>query len=498
MQRTKWIGERGRRCARAVGAACTSLVRRLSVLLVGLSSVCVLLMARLYRRIPAFQSLKLKLVVVSSTLALGILAVTYVVLSRSVWHAASREAERHAVQLSDYFSDAMAESVAAKDAMQVPLFAQALLRQGAAAVMIAGADGEVLYASNKAFQPKNLSRGADGTAGEGGTVGTVSIGHETFLQTSRKIRFGERLAGALHVWLNLTELEARMRNRHTFIYPVFAAGFILLIALGIAVLASPFRALKRLTVVADQIGAGDLSIRVPVRGKDEVAHFCTTFNRMVENLSQARAEITRQHLETIQTMISVVEAKDPYTQGHCVRVRNLVRRLLDSFEDLTEEMRSRIETAALLHDIGKIGVPDRVLQKKSPLTPCQSEAIRNHVIAGEKILCHLDSMKDVARWVRHHHEDYNGLGYPDGLRGEAIPFASRVIAVADAIDAMLGDRPYRKAFSLEKALAILKEKRGTQFDPAVIDCAVRLLESPEERRPPDYEFAFAESEFRGP
>jgi HD-GYP domain-containing protein (c-di-GMP phosphodiesterase class II) len=103
---------------------------------------------------------------------------------------------------------------------------------------------------------------------------------------------------------------------------------------------------------------------------------------------------------------------------------------------------------------------------------------------GETLLRHLDSMKDIADWIRHHHEYWNGLGYPDGLRGEAIPLASRIIAVADAVDAMLTDRPYRKALSLQKTLTVLEEKRGSQLDPTVVDHTVALL-TPEREPAPE-------------
>ena len=135
----------------------------------------------------------------------------------------------------------------------------------------------------------------------------------------------------------------------------------------------------------------------------------------------------------------------------------------------------------LLHDIGKIGIPDEVLLKEYRLTVKEMEIIRTHVLIGEKILLHLDSMKEIAGWVRHHHERWDGLGYPDGLRGKAIPFASRVIGVADAIDAMRTDRPYRKALTLPKAIQALEEGKEKQFDPEVVDHAISFLADKEKK-----------------
>jgi len=428
-------------------------------------------------RAHGFRSLKVKLIVASSTLVVGILVVTYLLLSRGIEELASEQAERRAVKLAESFSTTMAESVAARDRMHMHLFAETILGQGVEAVTVAAADGKVLYRSDKRFKTNGLAPSSNLKSYERGLLGTVEMDGERFLQTVHLLRFSKRTVGMLYMWLNLTELEAELRAQHAFIYPIFTGGFLLMIALCMGVLASPFRVLKRLTAVAERIGEGDLSIRVPVEGNDEMAHFSSVFNRMVERFSRARAEITRQHLETIKTMVCVVEAKDAYTRGHCLRVHNLTKDILETFDDLSAEEKSRILTAALLHDIGKIGVPDAVLLKKSPLTPEQMQVIRDHVTIGERILLHLDAMKEIAVWVRHHHEHWDGSGYPDGLRGEAIPLASRIIAVADAVDAMGSDRPYRKAYSMERIVKILREERGKQFDSAVVDRALSVLKA---------------------
>jgi putative nucleotidyltransferase with HDIG domain len=246
--------------------------------------------------------------------------------------------------------------------------------------------------------------------------------------------------------------------------------------LGAVVLQAPFRALKRLSALAERIGSGDLSGRVPVKGRDEVASFCKVFNAMADGLCQAREEIHHNHLEAIQAMISAVEAKDSYTQGHCVRVQRYTRDILERLEYSPPETRALIETAALLHDIGKIGIPDSILLKHDRLTRREAQIIHTHVTVGETILRHIESLQKISRWVRHHHERWDGLGYPDGLRGEAAPFASRVIGVADAVDAMLTDRPYRKALGPEEVAKVLEEGKGKQFDPQIVDCAILLLE----------------------
>ena len=136
-----------------------------------------------------------------------------------------------------------------------------------------------------------------------------------------------------------------------------------------------------------------------------------------------------------------------------------------------------VEAAAILHDIGKIGIPDRVLLKRESLTPEEEEIIRTHVLVGDGILRRMHSMRDIAKWVRHHHERWDGTGYPDGLKENAIPLASRIITVADAIDAMMTDRPYRKGFNKKKVIEIVREARGRQFEPRIANLAIEVLET---------------------
>ena len=183
---------------------------------------------------------------------------------------------------------------------------------------------------------------------------------------------------------------------------------------------------------------------------------------MVDGLAQVREKIHRKHLEIIQAMISTVEAKDSYTRGHCLRVRGYTKQILKSFDFISPGEKFLMETAALLHDIGKIGILDSILLKAGRLTKEEMEIIRSHVIIGENILIigenillHVDSMEDLAHWVRHHHEYWDGLGYPDGLRGEGL--------------------------SNEDAVKALTDGKGKQFDPRIADCAVRLLGRREEK-----------------
>ena len=196
--------------------------------------------------------------------------------------------------------------------------------------------------------------------------------------------------------------------------------------------------------------------------------------RLFGGKSKARRQLVENHLESVKAIALAMEARDSYTQGHCLRVRFMSRRILERL-GVDPEYREAAEAAALLHDVGKIGIPDAILFKKGKLTKDEYARVMLHVDIGVEILRPLTTLKDAVLFVKHHHEHFDGSGYPDGLKGEDIPLASRVIAVADAIDAMRSSRPYRKALSLEETLDELRKSSGQHLDPRIVDIAVSLI-----------------------
>jgi HD-GYP domain-containing protein (c-di-GMP phosphodiesterase class II) len=179
-------------------------------------------------------------------------------------------------------------------------------------------------------------------------------------------------------------------------------------------------------------------------------------------------------LGIVRAMVSAIDAKDPYTCGHSERVA-LVGQFLGKQLGLPEEQCEHIYLAGLLHDLGKLGVPDAILRKPGPLNNDEANELRVHPERGWAILQDLDQLKHLVPGILCHHERYDGKGYPDGLAGEAIPLTARVLAVADSYDAMVSDRPYRKGMPHEKVESILREGSGTQWDPQVIDALFRNL-----------------------
>ncbi len=194
--------------------------------------------------------------------------------------------------------------------------------------------------------------------------------------------------------------------------------------------------------------------------------------------SAVRTALLLEELDGQETVIVslalAIEAKDPYTQGHCARLAEYAA-LLGADLGFTERDLQRLRMAAMLHDIGKIAIPEEVLRKPEPLTNEEYRVMRSHPAIGENICRPLRSARPILPAIRHHHEHWDGRGYPDGLRGEEIPLLARIIAIVDAYDAMSSDRPYRAGLAGEAALEVLRENKGPQWDPALIERFVPLM-----------------------
>jgi putative nucleotidyltransferase with HDIG domain len=180
------------------------------------------------------------------------------------------------------------------------------------------------------------------------------------------------------------------------------------------------------------------------------------------------------YFQLVLSLARAMDAKDTYTRGHSERLATLTEALARGMS-LPEDEVKDIRWATVLHDIGKIGAPDSILFKPGPLTEQEWEIMRQHPVVGEQILLPVKRMRGVAKLVRHHQERWDGTGYPDRLRGEAIPLGARIIAVADAFGAMTDARPYKAALTQAGALEELIRCAGTQFDPDVVTGFRRIL-----------------------
>lgn len=200
-------------------------------------------------------------------------------------------------------------------------------------------------------------------------------------------------------------------------------------------------------------------------------------------LSSLVASLTHPAQALLEALARTMILRDEDMHDHGHRVRLYALALASEAGITDDETTDALEAAALLHDIGKLGIPDRVLHKPGPLTPDEYDLVKRHAVIGADILSGIAFPGPLALIVRHHHENWDGTGYPDRLRGDEIPRASRVLAIADCYDALTSDRPYRRAMSPARAVAIIEQSRGTMYDPAIAEAFLRIIPSLHAVRP---------------
>jgi HD-GYP domain-containing protein (c-di-GMP phosphodiesterase class II) len=225
---------------------------------------------------------------------------------------------------------------------------------------------------------------------------------------------------------------------------------------------------------ARRLAAGDYGTRVAVKAANEVGILADAFNQMgeeiqksIEQIRQAAARNKELFMGSIRMLANAIDEKDPYTRGHSERVAfysSLIAKYLGMAQDEIE----RVHLSGIIHDVGKIGIEDKILRKPAALTDEEYEIMKQHPRKGEHILEAVPLLKQMAGAGLMHHENVDGSGYPDGLKGEEIPLLGRIVSVADAFDAMTTDRPYSKAMTFEAALARLRFLAHKKFDDGCV------------------------------
>jgi len=200
-------------------------------------------------------------------------------------------------------------------------------------------------------------------------------------------------------------------------------------------------------------------------------------NTRIERRRMAELFDTHQaHLQTITLLANIIEARDLYTRGHVERVRELALELGRGLGWSLSAV-SVLEYGALLHDIGKIAIPESVLNKPALLTPEEHEIIQSHTLAGARIIEGVSHLRDARPYILYHHERWDGSGYPEGLKGEAIPLEGRLLAIVDVYDALTSDRPYHRRITHRDAISFLRIEAGHHFDPEMVELFCELREA---------------------
>jgi putative nucleotidyltransferase with HDIG domain len=199
-------------------------------------------------------------------------------------------------------------------------------------------------------------------------------------------------------------------------------------------------------------------------------------NRRIEVEREKNADLNRVFLSTIEALALAIDAKDQVTHGHIRRVQRYTMALAKALGVRDEKQLDALKAAALLHDTGKLAVPEYILNKPGPLTPAEFDRMKVHAAVGADIIKSIDFPYPVEPIVRHHHENWNGTGYPEGLKGQQIPVGARILSVVDCYDALTSDRPYRPRYSRDHAEQVLRERRGSWYDPWVVDAFLSIVE----------------------
>ncbi len=290
-----------------------------------------------------------------------------------------------------------------------------------------------------------------------------------------------------------------MRSQ-TMVVSLFAAALALIFGFYFAQKLT--RPVSELAAGAQRIAAGDFSQRIKVLGRTELGELGASFNRMTDQIERYVGDLQRSAQEnhemflgTVKALAAAIDGKDPYTRGHSERVSRFSVATAQAL-GLPDEEIEQIRISALLHDVGKIGIDDRVLKKPSALTDEEFEIMKTHPQKGFKIMSQISAMKDFLPGMYMHHEMINGQGYPQGLKGEQIPMQARIVSVADTFDAMTTERPYQRAMELEAALTRLKSFIGTRYDARVVAAFIAACEAGK-IRPGVTRVNRKQSEFRG-
>jgi putative nucleotidyltransferase with HDIG domain len=207
-----------------------------------------------------------------------------------------------------------------------------------------------------------------------------------------------------------------------------------------------------------------------------VAHFAQTAHAQAKNLASLNTELVHAYDATLAGWAQALELRDSETRDHTIRVTELTLALARRFS-LPEESLSHIWRGALLHDIGKIGIPDSILLKPGPLNEEEWQVMRQHPVHAYNLLNAIGYLRPALDIPRYHHEKWDGSGYPEGLRGADIPFAARMFAIIDVWDALINDRPYRAAWPQERVTRYIRSLSGSHFDPEVVNVFLELVEA---------------------
>lgn len=317
---------------------------------------------------------------------------------------------------------------------------------------------------------------------DGTEIKEISGTSGTFFQVSSPIRFMDKHLGAVIVDLNKSVLITAQEEARQKIAFAFAAILLLGIASSLVISSFLTKPIQELSIGVAEIKEGKRRRPLRIYSRDELGRLTQSFNEMTalitaqqDKLSTYAQDLEDAYVSTVRVLAAAIDARDTYTLGHSTRVARLSVEMGKEI-GLTSAELEDLEIACLFHDVGKIKIPDAILLKKGKLDTLEHREMTRHTEYGTEILSKAPSLLKYIPAVRHHHEWYDGTGYPDGISGDKIPLAAAIISLADVYDAMTSDRPYREALTEEEACRKIKELAGRQFSPDLVKIFLRTVE----------------------
>lgn len=435
-----------------------------------------------------FQSIRLKLTVfvilllIFTTFAFSI--VTVKTLNQTILDEIIKRAET----LSKTSASAAAYSLISNDSLGIDHIVFKGKSSNSDVEYMAIVDKKMRILGHSDIQKRGgILKGAEGNLfkknGDGTIVKEISLSSGRSFEIFTPIVFKDKVLGTVIVGVNQSVLlEAQRLARHR----IFVMLTVILVVGLIGILGLCFfitRPIKELCVGVEELKEGKRTRPLRIYSKDELGKLTESFNNMSELITDQKKEIFKYTQELEEAYISIlrvlamaIDARDSYTLGHSARVA-LHSLIIGEEIGLKENELEELEIASLFHDVGKLKTPDAILFKSRSLDSTEYDVIRHHPEDGAEILNKVKPLQKYVEPVKHHHEYYNGKGYPDGLDGDGIPLYAAIISIADTYDAMTSTRPYRKALSKEEACKELEKGAGKQFHPDLVKAFLRAMEN---------------------
>jgi len=330
------------------------------------------------------------------------------------------------------------------------------------------------------------------TGGDGTVIRETEGPSDGAFEIESPVVFMDKGLGSVVLGINRSGLTGAQKEASRKIVWLFGIVLVIGIAGSVVLSSNLARPVKGLLAGVEELKHGKSSRPLRVYSQDELGRLTVSFNEMSDlitaqqnSLGRYAHDLEEAYISTIRILAAAIDARDHYTLGHSTRVSDLAVRLAQEAGMKAAEV-EEIEIACLFHDVGKIRISDAILHKRGQLGPRERVEMKKHTEYGAELLSKAPSLFKYMPAVRHHHEWFDGSGYPDRLGGEKIPAAAAIISLADAYDAMTSDRPYRTAMTREEALDKIRASSGTQFSPEFVRIFLKLMEKQNPGAPPPH------------